>query len=153
MNNEEENTTSSHSPTLVLQKGIVLFKKRLSLNEQKSLVETANDLNLGSTSFRCHNEKARHMQMRTLKHPRIPPILVDLYSDLINEAELASPAVAPTRRLGVCVANQYSAISRLSLHDELGTRGAVVSMSVGDSAVFVYKNSWKKKSSIEENHS
>ncbi|ORY46535.1 hypothetical protein BCR33DRAFT_715587 [Rhizoclosmatium globosum] len=113
------------SNALVLQKGVTT-------------------LNLLSPTYRCHNEKAHHMQMRTIKGLLIPDILVSLYNQIIHEAAKTSKAVSPTFKLSVCVANHYKSISRLSLHDELGDRGAVISMSVGDSAVFVYKNSWKK---------
>ncbi|KAJ3294100.1 hypothetical protein HDU79_011459 [Rhizoclosmatium sp. JEL0117] len=133
------------SNALVLQKGVVLLKNRLPLDLQLKLAETAKTtLNLLSPTYRCHNEKAHHMQMRTIKGLLIPDILVSLYNQIIYEAAKTSKAVSPTFKLSVCVANHYKSISRLSLHDELGDRGAVISMSVGDSAVFVYKNSWKK---------
>ncbi|KAJ3019394.1 UNVERIFIED_CONTAM: U3 snoRNP protein [Siphonaria sp. JEL0065] len=89
------------------------------------------------------------MQMRTLKGAAISDLLVDLYTQIIREATQASRHISPTHNLSVCVANHYKSISKLSLHDELGCQGAVISLSVGDSATFVYKNSWKKKALLK----
>jgi DNA oxidative demethylase len=68
--------------------------------------------------------------------------------DVAVRAGAAAMAVSPVGCTGqpdVCVVNLYpTPASALSLHVERESRGAVVSVSLGDACDFVFKNTWDK---------
>ncbi len=74
----------------------------------------------------------------------IPNEIYNLASEALELARNHCPNLKSTRKIYQCMLNYYKEGSRLSAHDERYSRGAVVSFSVGASADFFYKNSWKK---------
>jgi alkylated DNA repair dioxygenase AlkB len=85
----------------------------------------------------------------TFHHPQTPPIIPDFILNLTTQlTQLAarhSTPLNPTYNLHKLVVNFYKPFqdTRLSFHDELGKKGAVVSISMGDDAVFAYADSWR----------
>ena len=74
--------------------------------------------------------------------------MIDLY-ERIRTSVKEHAACHFTGRLDKCVLTWYRANAKLGLHSEAGSSGAVISMSLGDSGLFQYKNSWKKASVLK----
>jgi alkylated DNA repair protein (DNA oxidative demethylase) len=125
-----------------------------------ALVRLATDeLEIFLPENKCRNEKAKNMHMmclgrvldmQTRTHSVKIPI-PELITALCDRALKAVEGVTDVRPTGVydqCMVNYYRENARLGLHDEKDSKGAVVSFSVGDSAEFVFKRSWSKKSKL-----
>ncbi|KAG5181877.1 alpha-ketoglutarate-dependent dioxygenase AlkB-like protein [Tribonema minus] len=146
-------------PTM-LQRGMVLIKAFLNETQQEQLIGEV--LSLGQTGFfQCDNEKTRHMRMMHLGRSTAPPhkllpLSIPLSWQQLAEDAVTAAAAADTslsnkhlRPANVCVVNHYTSCSKLGWHQDMMTKRdcsiPVVSLSLGDSATFHFKNSYSKK--------
>ncbi|KAI8897498.1 2OG-Fe(II) oxygenase superfamily-domain-containing protein [Globomyces pollinis-pini] len=141
---ETQLTLTKEISIVTIQKGIVLLKNYLDSPTQSKLLETAKELNIFSDHHYCRNEKAKNIHMITLSRKDIPDFILDIYRKVINLAHKQSKSIGATFKPSKCVVNYYNLSSKLSLHDELGETGAVISLSLGNNGIFRYKNTWKK---------
>lgn len=132
--------------------GIVLIKRFADIERQKNLLRQISSLKSGF--FVCDNEKTKNMRMmnlgmNTVGKKAIIPVPREFEAMAISAntkaQELASiPHIIPNQ----VVINEYIETSALKLHDDVLTstncRVPVVSISLGASACFIWKASWKK---------
>ena len=161
---KQENDHSSGSSVAVphaelLHSGVIIIRGFLSAPQQQQLLQEA--LELGNSTnggfYDCHNEKTKHMRMMNLgrkvdsgKSHKLPiPASWARLARAASELATAACASVPALEPDICVANLYTARSRLSLHQDIFTRSSrkvpVVSFSIGASAEFIYKRKWKAK--------
>ncbi|KAJ3116317.1 hypothetical protein HDU96_009877 [Phlyctochytrium bullatum] len=147
----------------VLRKGVVHLQNFLSIEQQLELVSLARELGIFRPTHLCKNEKAKSIHMMTLSRSKqaLPPQITALSTALAKHCQTLTD-VGPTFNSHQCVVLHYPPVAtppkpgnrtagdRLSLHDEQGSRGCVVSLSIGDTAVFVYKKSWSKKETLKK---
>lgn len=77
----------------------------------------------------------------------IPDLFLEYASKISDVASLTSDVPVPDK-FDVCVVNCYKSCATLGLHQDVTSRTdrrlAVLSISLGDSADFVFKRSWKR---------
>ena len=138
--------------------GIVYYRGFLSIEEQQVLVNKCLDLGQQDGGFYdCCNEKSRNMQMMnmgiSLKGVRhklsIPDLFLKTASKIRDFVSLVSEDLPVPEEFDICVVNFYETNATLGLHQDVATRSdprlAVLSISLGDSADFCFRRSWKKK--------
>ncbi|KAI8848130.1 hypothetical protein BC829DRAFT_394804 [Chytridium lagenaria] len=141
-----------HCTAKVLRKGVVWLQNYIPISHQLHLITVAKQLNIFHPSHLCKNEKARSIHMMTLsaKASPLPQDIVDLHTTLSKLSETLTET-SPTHKPSQCVVLHYPpnpSPNRLSLHDEQGSKGCVVSVSIGDTAVFAFKPTWKKSTPL-----
>ncbi|CAM9294337.1 unnamed protein product [Pylaiella littoralis] len=148
---------SSSSSSACLRKGMVILRGFLSAQEQTDLaahVGRLGDLEHGGF-YPCNNEKTKRMRMMNLglktdgkKHIlQIPRAWTEVALRACRVAVAMDPSI-PVLRPDICVVNHYSAASRLGWHQDLFSSRdpglPVISLSLGNTATFLYRVSWKK---------
>ena len=154
---------SSFEPTesVVLSKDVVLLRGMAPALQQ----ELCDALRACPTFFECNNEKTRHIDMLHLgwhelrgKLRLVAPI-PPLYARIAREAQAlvaerhSMLRTLPTIAADVAVVNAYKREARLGMHVDrrsmLHPGIPVVAISLGESAEFVFKTSWKQRAATQ----
>ncbi|KAJ3153368.1 hypothetical protein HK101_001736 [Irineochytrium annulatum] len=153
-------TSIPPSTTTLLSPGVLLLRSFLSSDSQLTLLNICISPPISITDPRhgAKNEKCRHLHMMTLSGKDsgcVPELFIKVKREALERCEAAAKgkakakdyAVGPSGRDGESVVVWYKdKRSALGLHDERGRKGCVVSVSIGDDAIFIMRGSWGKRS-------
>ncbi|CAM9183035.1 unnamed protein product [Choristocarpus tenellus] len=148
-----------------LQKGVVILKGFLTTEEQQLLAGQVHSLGQRQPGgfYPCHNEKTKRMRMmnlglRTDGGEHVLPIPQG-WKDFALRACMAAKEVdssLPVLKPDVCVVNHYNSASKLGWHQDLTSSRdpglPVISFSLGNTAVFEYRVSWRQAAAVKSLH-
>eukprot|EP00953_Heterococcus_sp_UTEX-ZZ885_P010810 6294-Heterococcus_DN1.PRE.3 len=158
---------SSKKNGILLQRGMVLLRSYLTIEQQQALAQQVTLLGQSAGGFYdCNNEKTKTMRMMNLGKSTAAPYKDHVLSIPVDwhtlAADITTAAIAVDASLSdlrlqpvdVCVVNHYTSSSKLGWHqDKVSKRDAripVISISLGDTGIFQYRNGYSKKHKVKE---